>query len=241
MATLVDVSNLSSMYEIYQILEGLGLAADGFYQSSNGTRECIFKLAFGSSGKWIRIANVSGAYRPIFLQYGIGDNVQKTWTYQGRLGGNTDSYNNVYFDRIAVIGGNYCFGIWFSATRDNSYHGLLFVGTMENGDTVSFLGGETMGVTFLDHTSDGKGNVIFEQRPILKGGQVCYTPIPIVSSDYKFVSTLKGADNACLYSLGSPLSELDGYNVVFFPNNNADTTSASGSSAHAKWTGFRIL
>jgi hypothetical protein len=238
MATLVDVGNLESMYEIYRILEGLGLAANGFYRSSDGTRECIFQLALGSSGKWIRIANVSGSYRPIFIQYGIGDNIQKTWTYQGRLGGNTDSYNNVFFTRIAIIANANCFGIRFFASN---YNGFFFVGTMENGDTVSFLGGQNMGVTFLDRPSDGKGNIIFEQRPILKGGQVCYTPIPIVSSDYLYVSKLRGVDNACMYSPGSSLIELDGYNVVFFPDNQADTTSAYSSSAHAKWTGFRIL
>lgn len=238
MATLVDVSNRASMYEIYTILEGLGLAANGFYRSSDGTRECIFQLALGSSGKWIRIANANGLYRPIYLQYGIGDHVNKTWTYQGRLGGSTDAYNIIDFTRIAVIANSDCFGIRFFASN---YNGFFFVGTMENGETVSFLGGETMGVTFLDRTSDGKGNIIFEQRPILKDGQVCCTPIPIVSSDYQYVSKLCGADNACFYSLGSPLSELDGYNVVFFPNNNADTTSAASSAAHAKWTGFRIL
>ena len=236
MGNKADVGNLASMYEIYQILEGFGLASNGFYRSADGTRECIFQLSFCSSGKYIRIANSSGSYRPIYLQYGTADPIQKTWTSEGRLGGSTSAANMITFTRIAVLGGTNCFGIRFYASN---YNGFFFVGMMENEETISFTGGETLGVTFLDggaSAGNSKGNIVFEQRPILKDGQVCYTPIPIISSDYKYISTLSGVDNACMYSPSSSLIELDGFDVVFF--NQADTIY---DSFHAKWTGLRIL
>lgn len=236
MGSKAYVGNPNSMYDIYEILERFGLASNGFYRGDK--RDCVFKPLFVSTELYIRIANVNGLYKPIYLQYGSANPSEQTWTFGGRLGGSTEATNMVNFDRIAVLGGTECFGIKFFSSN---YNGFFFVGNMEDGSTVSFTGGEDLGVTIFNNVSigsqsSGKGNLLFEQRPIFKDGQVCYTPIPVLSADYKLVSTLKGADNACLYSPNSPLIELDGYDVVFF--DKVDTTE---SNSHYKWTGLRMI